>query len=262
MANKIYSYVRVSTAKQSLERQKKNITSFLKGASSIQFEDKWTGTTMSRPEFDKLVKAVNKDIQNGDTVTIIFDSVSRMSRNSAEGVEQYFKWFNMGVSLVFLNEHYIDTDTYRAAEKSSIPETGNEIADIYINATNQVLILLARRQIEIAFEQSEKEVADLRTRTKEGMATKGAAEKISAARQGQTFTTIKGLELRIAILKELKMFGGALNHSQFAKQHDISRMTLYRYLEEIQKDMECSSFTPEQQIKYYRTQIKERQNQE
>ena len=56
------------------------------------------------------------------------------------------------------------------------------------------------------------------------------------------------------------MFGGVLNHSQFAKQHDISRMTLYRYLDEIQKDMECSSYTPEQQIKYYRSQIRDKQN--
>ncbi len=56
------------------------------------------------------------------------------------------------------------------------------------------------------------------------------------------------------------MFGGVLNHTQFAKQHDISRMTLYRYLEEIQLDMECSSGTPKQQMAIYRGQIKAWQN--
>lgn len=253
MANKIYSYVRVSTAKQSLERQKKNIASYLKGGSSIQFEEKWTGTTLNRPEFDKLVKAVKKDIDNGDAVTIIFDSVSRMSRNAAEGIEQYFNWLNMGISLVFLNEHYIDTDTYRAAEKSSIPQTGNEIADVYINATNQVLMILAKRQIEIAFAQSQKEVDDLRTRTKEGMATKGAGEKISQARKGKGFTSAAELEIKIAALRKLKLFGGALNQSEFAASQNVARMTIYRYIKDIQADL--AETTAVELIKRYRAQL-------
>ena len=70
---------------------------------------------MNRPNFDKLVKMVDKDVQNGDTVTIIFDSVSRMSRSAIEGIEQYFAWYNKGVELVFLNERYIDTAVFKAA---------------------------------------------------------------------------------------------------------------------------------------------------
>ena len=222
---------------------------------------------MNRPSFDKLVKMVDKDVQNGDTVTIIFDSVSRMSRNAIEGIEQYFAWYNKGVELVFLNEHYIDTEVFKAAMQkqiASVSETGDKPTDKLINSIITALedyqSDLAIRQIELAFSQSQKEVDDLRVRTTQGMTAKGAGAKISKARQGKTFTTIKGYELRISILKELKMFGGVLNHSQFAKQHDISRMTLYRYLDEIQKDMECSSYTPEQQIKYYRSQIRDKQN--
>ncbi len=70
---------------------------------------------MNRPEFDRLVKAVDRDIAKGDNVIIIFDSVSRMSRNAAEGVEQYFEWYNKGVALKFLNERYIDTEVFKAA---------------------------------------------------------------------------------------------------------------------------------------------------
>lgn len=267
MAKRIYSYIRVSTPKQSLERQRRNINAYLKGESSIQFEDQYTGTSMNRPEFDRLVKAVDRDIAKGDNVIIIFDSVSRMSRNAAEGVEQYFEWYNKGVALIFLNERYIDTEVFKAAMQkqiASVSETGDKPTDKLINSIITALedyqSDLAIRQIELAFSQSQKEVDDLRVRTSQGMTAKGAGAKISKARQGQTFTTIKGYELRIAILKELKMFGGVLNHSQFAKQHDISRMTLYRYLDEIQKDMECSSYTPEQQIKYYRSQIRDKQN--
>ena len=267
MANKVYSYVRVSTQKQNVQRQIENIQVYLKGESSIQFEDKYTGTTLSRPEFDKLLKAVDKDIAKGDNVTIVFDSVSRMSRNAAEGIEQYFAWYNKGVELVFLNERYIDTSVFKATlEKqiASVSDTGDKATDKFINSIITALEDyqkdLAIKQIELAFEQSQKEVDDLRKRTAQGMAAKGAGDKIREARKGQKFVTIKSYELRIAILKELKMFGGALNHTQFAKQHDISRMTLYRYLEEIQLDMECSSCTPKQQIAFYRDRIKAWQN--
>lgn len=269
MANKVYSYVRVSTQKQNVQRQIDNIKAYLKGESSIQFEDKYTGTTMSRPEFDKLVKAVDKDINKGDSVTIIFDSVSRMSRNAAEGIEQYFTWYNKGVELVFLNEQYINTSVFKAAMQkqiATVSDTGDKATDKFIGAIISALEDyqkdLAIKQIELAFEQSQKEVDDLRKRTAQGMAAKGAADKISKARTGQTFTTIQGYELRIAILKELKEFGGALNHTQFAKQHDISRMTLYRWLDDIRLDMTCSSASPQKQIWYYRQKIKEKQEHE
>lgn len=261
MANKVYSYVRVSTQKQNVQRQIDNIKAYLKGESSIQFEDKYTGTTMSRPEFDKLVKAVDKDINKGDNVTIIFDSVSRMSRNAAEGIEQYFTWYNKGVELVFLNEQYINTSVFKAAMQkqiATVSDTGDKATDKFIGAIVSALEDyqkdLAIKQIELAFEQSQKEVDDLRKRTAQGMAAKGAADKISKARTGQTFTTIQSYELRIAILKELKMFGGALNHTQFAKLHDVSRMTIYRYIQDIKNDLNGSSIV--ELTKRYNTELK------
>ncbi len=267
MADKKYCYLRVSTPKQNVQRQIDNIKAYLKGESAIQFEDKYTGTTLSRPEFDKLVKAVDKDIAKGDNITIIFDSVSRMSRNASEGIEQYFAWYNRGVELVFLNERYIDTTVFKAAMQkqiASVSETWDKPTDRFINSIITALEDyqkdLAIKQIELAFEQSQKEVDNLRKRTSQGMAAKGAGDKIREARTGHKFVTIKNYKLRIAILKELKMFGGFINHTQFAKQYDISRMTLYRYLEVIIKDMECSSFTPKQQITFYRDRIKEWQN--
>lgn len=99
----------------------------------------------------------------------MFDSVSRMSRSAAEGVKCYMEFYERGVNLVFLEEGYINTDVYRSAVEQTIKTTGNEIADIYIKATNKVIKLLAEKQIVKAFEQSEKEVKDLQTRVSEGM---------------------------------------------------------------------------------------------
>lgn len=114
---------------------------------------------------EKLLKAVKP----GDT--IIFDSVSRLSRNAAEGFADYELLYNKGVNLIFIKEPHINTDTYKAAGSQSLAFTGNDIADIYIDATNKVLMILAQRQIQLAFEQAEKEVADLHERTAEGIKT-------------------------------------------------------------------------------------------
>ena len=57
-------------------------------------QEAYTGRTMQRPEWDKWFSKVS----NGDT--IIFDSVSRMSRSADDGVQTYFQLMDRGVSLV------------------------------------------------------------------------------------------------------------------------------------------------------------------
>ena len=99
----------------------------------------------------------------------MFDSVFRVNRDTAEGLRQYVEWFDRGINLVFLKESYINTDVYRTSIQQTIEAIGNEIADIYIEATNKVIKLLAEQQIRKAFEQSEKEVCDLHERTREGI---------------------------------------------------------------------------------------------
>lgn len=158
-----YGYCRISTGKQNIDRQERNILNYDKSAVIVR--EVYTGTTQHRPKWQSLLCK----IREGDT--IIFDGVSRMSRNAEEGVATYLALFDKGVNLVFLKEPHINTETYRHALQNGVESVGNEIADIYISATNKVLKLLARRQIELAFEQSEKEVTDLRQRTREGIET-------------------------------------------------------------------------------------------
>ncbi len=67
----------------------------------------YSGTTLNRPEWNKLYKR----IKAGDT--IVFDSVSRMSRDSDEGFALYEELYTKGVELVFLKEPHINTATYK-----------------------------------------------------------------------------------------------------------------------------------------------------
>lgn len=162
--NKIYGYCRISTKKQSIERQIRNILKEYPEADIRQ--EAYTGTKVAgRNELEKILKTVKK----GDT--IVFDSVSRMSRNASEGIELYFCLYKRGINLVFLKEGYINTDVYKQSLQNQIDLVGNEIADIYIEATNKVLRILAEKQIRIAFDQAEKEVTDSHERTREGIET-------------------------------------------------------------------------------------------
>ena len=222
---KVYGYARISTSKQSIDRQITNIRKEYPTAEIYQ--EAFTGTKADRPEWSKLLKRV----KSGDT--IVFDSVSRMSRNSDEGVRQYFELYERGINLIFIKESYIDTDVYRSTSSQMIQTTGNEIADIYINATNSVIKLLAEKQIIKAFEQSEKEVTDLHTRTAEGMRASHAGDKIRVARQGNKYETTKSKEMKDKIRKMAKCFDGNMTDTEVIETLHLARNTYYKYKREM-----------------------------
>lgn len=222
----IYGYCRISRPTQNIDRQARNISEYAPAAKLIK--EAYTGTTQERPAWSKLCRG----LRSGDTV--IFDSVSRMSRNAAEGFREYQELFEKGINLVFLKEHHIDTATYRTALQSSIDMTGNQIADIYIEATNRVLMILAGQQIELAFLQAEKEVADLHERTAEGMKTAKLNGKQIGRPVGAVVVTKKSIQAKAVIRQHSKDFGGTLTDRDVIKLiGNISRNTFYKYKAEL-----------------------------
>ena len=237
---KLYAYARVSTKRQSLQRQYDNIKAANSGAyaEALFFSDKFTGSTLDRPEWNRLYKRLKPND------TIVFDSVSRMSRDAESGAALYEELYSKGINLIFLNEPHCNTDCYRQAAAANIPPTGNEIADIYIEATNRVLMLLARKQIAIAFEQAEKERQDIRKRVKDGMrAAKIAAaeqglEKRYGLAQGTKLTTKKSIAAKEVILKHSKDFNGTLSDPDVIKLAGVSRNTYYHYKAQLREEQQ------------------------
>lgn len=116
---KTYGYARVSTKNQRLDRQIRNIEDYCKDRKIEKiYKEKYTGTKMGRPQFQKLLAAVS----SGDT--IIFDSVSRMSRSADEGYTLYMKLLQEGIDLIFIKEPHINTSYYK-----QIQRTEKEIAE-------------------------------------------------------------------------------------------------------------------------------------
>lgn len=221
----IFGYCRISTPKQSIERQIRNILRAYPDA--ILYEEVFTGTKVEgRKQWAKLMARVT----TGDTV--VFDSVSRMSRDATSGFQQYQELYQKGISLVFLKEPHINTDTYKTALANQISMTGTA-ADIILEAVNRYLLELAKEQIRICFDQSEKEVMDLRQRTKEGMQTAKLKGKAIGHPTGSSFETKKSIQAKKDIVKLSRDFQGTMKDVDCIRLIGISSNSYYKYKREL-----------------------------
>lgn len=228
----LYGYCRISKKSQSIDRQVRNIKK--EYPDSVIVQEAFTGTKINRPEWNKLYKR----LQNGDIV--IFDSVSRMSRNSEEGFSLYKELFEKGISLVFLKEHHIDTDSYKKAMQGIVDiniNSGDNATDNLIHgimsAINKFMMNKVEQDIFKAFEQSEKEVTDLQQRTKEGIETARLNGKQIGLPKGSKLVTKKSIQAKEQIRKYNKSFNGSLNNEDTWKLIGISKTTFYKYKEEM-----------------------------
>ena len=244
MKNKIYGYCRISKPTQDIERQSRNIERA--SPEAIILKETYTGTKVyGREVFNLLLSRVNE----GDT--IVFDSVSRMSRNADEGIEIYLDLYNKGINLIFLKEPQINTATYKEAMRNQIAMTGDDV-DIILTAINSYLIKLATKQIRLAFEQAEKEVKDLHKRTAEGIETARSKGKQIGRAKNANVVMRKAKPIKAIIKTKSKDFYGSNtdkeviaildketikikekngNYSQVSAH--VSRGTYYKYKAEI-----------------------------
>ena len=238
-----YGYCRISTPQQSIDRQERNILAAYPKA--IIVKEIYTGTKQNRPEWNKLYKVLKANDN------VIFDSVSRMSRNAKEGFELYEDLYNKRINLIFLKEPHINTSTYKNAMKNQVSMTGDKV-DYILEGVNNYLMALAKDQIKLAFEQSQKEVDNLRQRTKEGMETARRNGKQIGQKKGNFLNVKKETPIKEIIKKKSKDFNGSLNDVELmallsgltikikddnGKDKDISakvsRNTYYKYKNDI-----------------------------
>lgn len=246
MTKKIYGYCRISTREQSIERQIRNIKGIYADATIV--EEVFTGTKVEgRKQFEKLVGKWELDenkkveelkggkVKSGDT--IVFDSVSRMSRNSEDGYKLYEGLFNKGVELEFIKEPHINTITYKKALTGGIELTGTTV-DLILEGVNKYLLALAKEQIKLAFEQAEKEVQDLRQRTKEGIETARLNGKQIGLEKGTKLITKKSIVAKEQIQKYSKDFDGTLKDVEVMKLVGLARNTYYKYKKELNEQQD------------------------
>ena len=120
-----------------------------------------------------------------------------------------------------MKEPHINTSTYQQAIDSQLSmkiNTGDLASDELmagiVNAVNGYILNLARKQILLAFEQSEKEVADLHQRTREGIETARLNGKQIGLPAGTKLVTKKSVEAKRLIRKYSRDFEGSLSDKE------------------------------------------------
>lgn len=232
---KIYGYVRVSTIQQKVERQINNIKGF--NADAIIISEKQSGKDIdNRAEFKGLL---NK-LKPGDTV--IFDEVSRMSRNADEGFSLYMELMSKDISLIFLKERHIDTDEYKRRTQKHIEKvsSSNKKMD---NLINGILELVAefeqenlKDNIRLAFEQAEHERQFLIKRVTEG---KSASDKKQGRPQGSPNKESEKAEfIKQVIREQSKDFDGKFKDAKIMRDYlkGTSKGTYYKYKKALKEE--------------------------
>ncbi len=242
---KIYGYARISTKKQTVQRQIDNIKAAYPDAIVVQEE--FTGATTDRPVINSLVD----QLQEGDTV--VFDEASRMSRNAEEGIGLYIELFDKGINLVFLKEPHINTEVYRSKINNQIhqmeSDTGsyatNKLISAIFDALREYTIALAKEQIELAFKTAQAELDYIHKRTREGVKRakeRYAAEtvegkphmkKLPGRPVGYKYVHKSEAEKKEKILKYSKSFYGSNTDTECMKLIGIARNTFYKYKREL-----------------------------
>lgn len=243
-SNRVYGYARVSTPKQNIDRQVENIQAECQQA--VVIREEYTGTTTDRPQWNKLYERLKK----GDTV--IFDEVSRMSRNAQEGIDLYTDLFDKGIHLKFIKEPHINSSVYKDAMQARIDKIGNtgskatdKLLNSIMDALHEYTIDLAREQIELAFKTAQTEVDLLHKRTRDGIERARKKGKQIGQRQGAILNVKKKVPSMEKIKKYSKDFDGSLNDVEVLKmfvdkngKSTLSRNSYYKYKRELRENKE------------------------
>lgn len=137
------AYIRVSSKEQNEARQMHTMRS-LGVEERYIFTDKASGKDTDRPQYQALKAIVRK----GDTV--VFDSITRMSRNMNDIKKEYAWFIDEGISLEFVQEPMLNT------------VAGSAQADVMQRAISDIILTLLA-----AF--AEKERTDIHQRQAEGI---------------------------------------------------------------------------------------------
>lgn len=107
--------------------------------------------------------------------------------------------------------------------------------DYILEGVNRYLMELAKEQIRLAFEQSEKEVEDLHQRTREGIETARLNGKQIGRRTNSKVVTKKSSAAKEIILKHSRDFYGTLTDAETMRLTALSRNTYYKYKRELKE---------------------------
>lgn len=206
MTVKTFGYIRVSTKEQNEARQVDKLLA-LGIAEKDLYVDKASGKNTDRPQY----QALKSIVRAGDTV--VFESITRLSRNMTDVKDEY-RWFTeQGVLLRFVAEPMLDTKT---DDQGVIERAMTEI----------ILTLLA------AF--AEKERDEIKRRQKEGIESAKKRGQ-SFGRPKRSFATMTAAERQAFIYEYNEWKAERQTAVQTFTRLEIPKATFYKIVKEYEQ---------------------------
>ena len=172
----IYGYARVSTAAQSRDGNslEEQVAALQKYGCQQIVEEAFTGKTMERPKFQKLLEI----LKEGDTLVVC--KLDRFARTAIEGVKTVRELFERGIRVHILNMGLIENTL-----------TGNLILTVMLAFAEYERGMIVERT------QTGKTVARMDPNFKDGRPKKFTPEQIHLGlmllKQGKTYKQVKDL---------------------------------------------------------------------
>lgn len=195
-----YAYIRVSSVDQNEARQVATMKE--QGVDKANmYIDKLSGKNTERPNYQAMKAAVKE----GDT--IIFDSITRLSRSYRDIKNEYEYYVKTGVFLEFIKEPMLNTP------KQAVDDI------VQVGLADAILSILA------AFAQKERE--DIRLRQAEGIAIAKAKGKF----KGRKTKLVEGGEEEVRRNAIIKDYRDGVSIADIRKTYKVGTGTIYRLLE-------------------------------
>lgn len=233
----IIGYARVSTPTQKLSRQIDNLKKAYPDIVIIQ--ETYSGKTQNRPKWQKLLR----QCRAGNVSKLVFDEVSRFSRNAEEAIKEYKELYELGIELEFIKEPHINSEVYRQASQrqinvdtSAMDADTAHLLNTVIEGLNDYLLAVAEKQIRLAFERAQAERELLSKRTSEGLKQAKLMGSKVGRQKGEKLETRKKKRSIKIIRQHYKLLGGELTATQCFLLCQVTKSTFYRYINEMREE--------------------------
>lgn len=233
----IIGYARVSTPTQKLSRQIDNLKKAYPDIVIIQ--ETYSGKTQNRPKWQKLLR----QCRAGNVSKLVFDEVSRFSRNAEEAIKEYKELYELGIELEFIKEPHINSEVYRQASQrqinvdtSAMDDDTAHLLNTVIEGLNNYLLAVAEKQIRLAFERAQAERELLSKRTSEGLKQAKLMGSKVGRQKGERLETRKKKRAVKIIRQHYKLLGGELTATQCFLLCQVTKSTFYRYINEMREE--------------------------
>lgn len=233
----IIGYARVSTPTQKLSRQIDNLKKAYPDIVIIQ--ETYSGKTQNRPKWQKLLR----QCRAGNVSKLVFDEVSRFSRNAEEAIKEYKELYELGIELEFIKEPHINSEVYRQASQrqinvdtSAMDADTAHLLNTVIEGLNDYLLAVAEKQIRLAFERAQAERELLSKRTSEGLKQAKLMGSKVGRQKGERLETRKKKRAVKIIRQHYKLLGGELTATQCFLLCQVTKSTFYRYINEMREE--------------------------